>query len=160
MIKIIDTIDSELILKEFNRLEKDIIWLDVPSKKQSGLQYSIGEDMWLSATGKSYSSEKTYSELNPLYKGTVFEEIINKYKLIRTRFMWVSPFTCYSMHKDISPRIHIPIITNQNCYFIFKQNIVQHMPTGSVYWTDTRHFHTFMNCSTEYRLHLVGAVDN
>jgi hypothetical protein len=160
MIKVIDTIDSQLILNEFNRLEKDIVWLDIPSKKQSGLQYRIGDDMWLSATGKSYSNENSYSELNPLYKGTVFEELIEKYKLIRTRFMWVSPFTCYSMHQDSSPRIHIPIITNQDCYFVFKKNIVQHMPIGSVYQTDTRHFHTFMNCSSEHRLHLVGAITN
>ena len=158
MIKVIDAIDSQTILNEFNRLEKDIVWLDVPSKKQSGIQYCIGEDMWLSATGKNYSSESKYNELNPLYKGTIFEEIINKYKLIRTRFMWVSPFTCYSMHQDSSPRIHIPIVTNKECYFVFKKGIIQHMPIGSVYQTDTRHFHTFMNCSSEHRLHLVGAV--
>jgi len=160
MIKIIDTIDSELILKEFNRLEKDIVWLDIPNKKQSGIQYCIGEDMWLGATGKGHSNENSYVELNPLYKGTIFEEIINKYNLIRTRFMWVSPFTCYSMHKDNSPRIHVPIITNKDCYFVFKKGIIQHMPTGSVYQTDTRNFHTFINCSTEHRLHLVGAVTN
>jgi len=163
MIKTIDTIDSELVLTEFNKLNNDIVWLDIPNKKQSGLQYRIGSegiDIWLESTGKNYCNEKSYSELNPLYKGTVFEEIINKYKLIRTRFLWVGPNTCYSMHQDSSPRIHIPIITNRECYFVFKKGLIQHMPAGAAYWTDTRHFHTFMNCSSEPRLHLVGAVDN
>jgi hypothetical protein len=163
MIKTIDTIDSDLVLTEFDKLNNEIVWSDTPSKKQSALQYRLGSegtDIWLESTGKNYHHEKFYSELNPLYKGTIFEEIINKYKLIRTRFLWVSPNTCYSMHQDSSPRIHIPIVTNRECYFVFKKGIIQHMPAGAVYWTDTRHFHTFMNCSTEYRLHLVGAVDN
>jgi hypothetical protein len=159
MIKTLDTIDGNLILNEYNRLEKDIVWLEAGNKKQSGLQYMIGEDMWIGATGKQNFNEKGYTELNPLYYGTIFEEIINKYKLIRTRFMWVSPHTCYSMHQDSSPRIHIPIITNTECYFVFKKGIIQHMPVGSAYYTDTRHFHTFMNCSSENRLHLIGAVE-
>ena len=159
MIKTLEAIDSNLILTEYNRLEKDIVWLEAGNKKQSSLQYRLGEDIWLSATGKQNSNEKEYTELNPLYNGTIFEEIINKYKLIRARFMWVSPHTCYSMHQDNSPRIHVPIITNSECYFVFKKGIVQHMPAGSVYYTDTRHFHTFMNCSSEHRLHLIGAVE-
>ena len=68
--------------------------------------------------------------------------------------------TCYSMHRDTTPRIHIPMITNPECYFIFKQGIVQHMPAGSVYWTNTVEPHTFMNCSNRPRLHLIGAVEN
>ena len=124
MIKIIDSIDSELLLNEFNRLNVDIVWSDVSTKKQSGLQYregAIGDAIWFESTGRNYSYEKSYVELNPLYLNTIFEEIINKYKLVRTRFLWLSPFTCYSMHQDSSPRIHVPIITNRECYFVFKK---------------------------------------
>jgi hypothetical protein len=83
MIKVIDSIDSQTILNEFNRLEKDIVWLNVPSKKQSGLQYCIGEDMWLGATGKSHASESRFNELNPLYKGWGNED-----EDLRERFKW------------------------------------------------------------------------
>jgi hypothetical protein len=158
MIKLIDTIDSEIVLSQYKNLEKDITWLEVASKKQSGLQYRLGDDMWIGSTGKQNGSEKSYCELNPLFAGTIFEEIINKYKLIRTRFMWMGPNSCYSMHRDTSPRIHVPIITNDDCYLVFKQGIIQHMEVGSVYWADTREIHTAMNCSSIPRLHLVGGV--
>ena len=77
--------------------------------------------------------------------------------------MWVNPMSCYSLHKDSTPRIHIPLITNPSCYFIFKENntpegIIQHLPVGSVYWTNTTVSHTFINCSELPRLHLVGVV--
>lgn len=64
------------------------------------------------------------------------------------------------MHKDESPRIHIPLISNPECYFVFQQSIVTHLSVGQVWWVDTRHRHTFMNASTQDRLHLVGAVEN
>ena len=72
--------------------------------------------------------------------------------------MWLSPMTCYSIHKDSTPRIHIPMITNPECYFVFKAGIIQHMPAGAVYWTNTVNLHTFMNCSDKPRLHLIGVV--
>ena len=72
--------------------------------------------------------------------------------------MWIGPYACYSIHKDDTPRIHVPIITNPECYFVFKQGLLSHLPAGSVYWVDTTKFHTFMNCSDTPRLHIVGIV--
>ena len=159
MIKIITPYDITPLLDCYTQLEKDLVWTDYGNKKQAGLQFQDEEDPWASAVGKSKGDELLYTKLNPFFKNTIFEEVINKYNLIRTRLMWVSPMTCYSMHKDSTPRIHIPMITNPECYFIFKQGIVQHMPLGSVYWTNTTELHTFMNCSNMPRLHLVGVVE-
>lgn len=158
MIKILSHIDVQPLLDEYSRLEKDIQWTDYGNKKQVGLQFKDEEDPWASAVGTSKGDELAYINLNPFFKDTVFEEVINKYNLIRTRLMWVSPMTCYSMHKDTTPRVHIPMITNPECYFIFKQGIIQHMPAGFVYWTNTVNLHTFMNCSDKPRLHLIGVV--
>ena len=159
MIKILTSYNIEPLLIAYSNIEKDIVWSDYTGKKQTGLQFNENEDPWASAVGKSRGNEFKYTNLNPFFKDTIFEEVINQYKLKRTRLMWVSPMTCYSMHKDSTPRIHIPMITNPECYFVFKQGIIQHMPVGSVYWTNTVNLHTFMNCSDEPRLHLIGAVN-
>ena len=159
MIKILTSYNIEPLLIAYNNIEKDLVWSEQSPKKQTGLQFKKGEDPWVSAIGKRRGDELEYTNLNPFFKDTIFEVLINQYKLKRTRLMWVSPMTCYSMHKDTTPRIHIPMITNPECYFVFKAGIIQHMPVGSVYWTNTVNLHTFMNCSDKPRLHLVGVVE-
>jgi len=128
--------------------------------KQAGLQYKQNEDPWSSAVGRSTGDELSCSILNPYFANTIFEELINKYNFKRTRLMWVSPYACYSMHKDETQRIHIPLVTNPECYFIFKNKAPVHLKIDNVYKTDTRLAHTFMNCSEEHRLHIVGAVES
>jgi hypothetical protein len=159
MIKILTSYNIEPLLISYYNIEKDLVWTEQSPKKQTGLQFKKGEDPWASAIGKRRGDELDYTNLNPFFKDTIFEALINQYKLKRTRLMWVSPMTCYSMHKDTTPRIHIPMITNPECYFVFKTGIIQHMPVGSVYWTNTVNLHTFMNCSDKPRLHLVGVVE-
>ena len=161
LIKTIESIDINPILECYHSIESKIIWTEYNHKgKQAGLQYLDNEDPWDSAVGRSRGKELKYSNLNPLFSGTIFEEIINKYKFRRTRLMWVGPYACYSMHKDSTPRVHIPLITNLNCYFVFKKGIIKHLESGLVHYTNTTWKHTFMNCSDQYRLHLVGAVEN
>lgn len=161
LIQIIDQIDVESIL-ECYRSMKDIIQFTESGNKgsQSGLQYLSNTDPWTSAIGRIQNKESEYNLLNPVFVGTIFEKIINQYKLTRTRLIWMYPMSCYSMHNDPTPRVHIPLITNEQCYFIFKRGLIQHFPVGHVYYTDTRYHHTFVNCSEEKRLHLVGVVDN
>jgi hypothetical protein len=159
-------IDIESVISQYHMIEEKIQWMEMPPKgKQAGLQYAdeTSGNLWGESTGKFLglaNPEPTFKNLNPLLTGTIFEEIINEHKLVRTRFMWLNGMSCYSMHRDMSPRIHIPIITNPACYFVFRDSkIVEHMPAGDIYWTDTRQAHTFMNCSAEPRLHLIGVPD-
>ena len=160
MIKILTKIDIQPILDFYITVKNNIIWDETILKgKQTGIQYQEGADPWSSAVGRSKGNELSYDQLNPFYKGTIIETLINQFNLKRTRLMWANPYTCYSMHKDTTPRIHIPMITNPECYFVFKTGIIQHMPAGAVYWTDTTLPHTFMNCSDISRLHLVGVVE-
>jgi hypothetical protein len=160
MIKnIIDTIDVDTILNELNKLG-NIEWTDYIQGRQTGLQYKLGEDPWTSSVGKSQGNETQYTEINPFFKDTIFETVIEKYNLKRTRLMWVNPKSCYSLHADKTPRIHIPLITNPECYFLFKSGSLHHLATGSVWWVNTQLVHTFLNCSDHPRLHLVGVVAN
>jgi hypothetical protein len=160
MIKLLDSIDISPLLDDYTRLQNAIQWTDYGHKgKQAGLQHRIDEDHWSSAVGKNKGNELDHINLNPFFTNTAFEEIINKYKLIRTRLMWVGPYACYSMHKDTTPRIHVPLITNPECYFVFRHGSIVHLSAGNVYWVDTTRFHTFMNCSNKDRLHLIGVVE-
>jgi len=159
MIKCINDIDVNAILDSYSKIKSNIAWTDYGHKgRQVGLQYYNDEDPWTSAVGKSQGNELEYNKLNPFFKDTIFEEVIKEYDLKKTRLMWVYPFACYSMHYDATPRIHIPLLTNPECYFVFKTGIVQHLEVGSSYWVDTRLHHTFINCSPQKRLHLVGVV--
>ena len=158
MIKILADIDVNTVLSGYNKLASAIKWTDYGFHgKQTGLQYRENKDPWSDAVGRrGPDAWPDVNFLNPAFKDTIFEEIIIQYNLIRTRLMWVPPYACYSMHKDDSPRIHVPLITNPDCYFVFKDLAPVHLTIGQVHWVDTTKAHTFMNCSNLPRLHLVG----
>jgi hypothetical protein len=159
MIQLIRAINISPIIECYSKLESSIEWSEFGHKgKQAGLQYSAGDNCWSSAVGIGHGDQTKYNNLNPAFLDTIFEELINEFNMFRTRLMWVKPFSCYSMHKDLTPRIHIPIITNVECYFVFKKGLISHLPAGGVYKTNTLEKHTFMNCSDQHRLHLVGCV--
>jgi Aspartyl/Asparaginyl beta-hydroxylase len=160
MIKILEDLDIAPFLECYNNIEKYIQWSEFPNGKQAGLQYRNGNNPWTDAVGKTSPDTRWTTDvvLNDLFKGTVFESIIEHYNLTRTRFMWIKPYCCYSMHRDLSPRFHIPLITNPDCYFVFKEEGLTHMEIGHAYWVDTTKEHSFMNCSKEWRLHLLGRL--
>lgn len=160
MINTIGPIDSNKILEAYTSIEAGIQWTDFGHKgRQSGLQYSEGNDPWTDAVGKhNGTNEAEYNLLNPYFKDTIFEELIKEHRLYRTRLMWVNPFACYSMHRDTTRRLHIPLITNPECYFIFKNTGAVHLGKNTIWEVDTRLLHTFMNASEFPRLHLVGVV--
>lgn len=160
MITVIESIDITDILDAYFAVEDKIQWTNYGHKgRQTGLQYKDSEDVWTSAVGKSQGDELAYTAINPFFKDTIFENLINKHNLKRTRLMWVGPYACYSMHKDETPRVHIPLITNPECYFVFKDGSIKNLHKGYVWWVDTRLRHTFINCSDQHRLHLVGVVE-
>jgi hypothetical protein len=160
MIKLLSHIDLQPLNDEYCQLEKDIQWTDYGHKgRQVGLQFKVGEDPWTSAVGRSNGQELSYTNLNPFFQNTKFEALINQYNLKRTRLIWVGPYACYSMHQDETPRIHVPLITNPECYFVFHSGELSNLTTNNVWWVDTRLRHTFMNCSDSPRLHLVGIVE-
>lgn len=159
MIKIIKQINAGKILETYHKLENTIVWTQFGNAKQTGLQYILNEDPWTSAVGKSKGDDFSSSLLNPFFTGTIFEDIINEFSLKRSRLMWLGDKTCYSMHNDATARIHIPIITNDQCYFVFESGHVENLKFGFVYYVDTRCLHTAMNGSNLWRLHLVGCVE-
>ena len=113
-------------------------------------------------SGKLYQnfSEKEFSTVNEKFINTEFERIINYFSLFRTRIMIMEGKTCYSVHQDTTWRLHIPINTNDNCFFYFpkhKQDFI--LEEGKVYLVNTTETHTFVNTDNEDRVHLVGCIN-
>jgi hypothetical protein len=114
------------------------------------------------ASKKSQAWENMFTHIQPKFKGTAIADYLEwlAVPVYRTRIMLSRHKSCYSIHRDYSPRLHLPLITNTQCNFVFtKPAKLIHMPAdGQTYWVDTRREHTFMNGSVEHRLHLVMIV--
>ena len=106
--------------------------------------------------------EIDFSEFNPKFAGTYFEhvhqEFANRFPVGRTRVLSKGVYNCNSWHRDPEPRLHIPVISNPGSLFIVNHHVT-HLPAdGSVYFTDTRGYHTALNGGETQRVHIVAAL--
>ncbi|RZV44340.1 MAG: hypothetical protein EX269_11880 [Acidimicrobiales bacterium] len=106
--------------------------------------------------------ESAYTELVPEFEGSYIAEVVASLRELapigRTRLLGKDPFNCNSWHRDPEPRIHIPIVTNPGSLFIINHHVT-HLPAdGSVYFTDTRAYHTALNGGEHRRISIVAAI--
>jgi len=106
--------------------------------------------------------EIEFSEFNSDYDGTyfqyVYQELSKRYPIGRMRVMMKEMYNCNSWHRDPEPRLHIPIYTNPGALFVVNHHCT-HLPAdGSVYFTDTRGYHTGLNGGESMRTHIVIAL--
>jgi len=106
--------------------------------------------------------ESAYSEIYPEFHNTYVAEVIDELRarmpIGRARLLGKASYNCNSWHRDPEPRIHIPIVTNPGALFVINHHVT-HLPAdGSVYFTDTRAYHTALNGGAEERLSLVAAI--
>ena len=94
----------------------------------------------------------------PIFNIPYINSIIKDLNMTRTRIMNLKSKTCYSYHKDYSKRIHIPIITNENCFMIIDKKLEHYPANGTYYIADTTKYHTAVNASWEDRIHIVGVI--
>jgi hypothetical protein len=109
-----------------------------------------------------HQNEESYKFIQNRLKGSYIEKIILKHNAFRTRILKLSPRSCYSIHADPTPRIHIPIVVNKQCWMIWPFHEKCHsFIDGKVYWTDTTKSHTYLNGDGNLeRIHLVMCVSN
>ncbi len=86
----------------------------------------------------------------PIFDMPYINSIIKDLKMFRTRVMILKPRTCYTYHKDTTKRIHIPLVTNDKCFFIIN---------SQDYVVDTTQMHTALNASKEDRIHIIGVIN-
>lgn len=128
----------------------------------SGRYYARLDASYEEVAMEELVDETAYTELNPVFAGTAFEEIFHelsaRFTLGRMRVLSKGSYSCNSWHRDPEPRIHIPVITNPGSLFIVNHHCT-HLPAdGSVYFTDTRGYHTALNGGGANRVHIVAAI--
>lgn len=162
------------------RLQKDMEGIygvnDLWGEPQVSLTSLNADDDWFCSVGSFGAQyrkpERMYSQVNKSLEGTYIAELIREYKrYYRWRILLVNPGQTYTVHSDaygdrINKRIHIPIITNEDCYFCYYSEKVgdsieatvkhHHMPLGGVYEVNTSNLHCAVNYGQTARYHMVG----
>lgn len=128
----------------------------------SGRFYTRVDESYEEVAREDIVEEEAFSEFVPRFKGTYFEELhrelIKRFPIGRMRVLSKGTYNCNSWHRDPEPRLHIPIVTNPGALFIVNHHVT-HLPAdGSVYFTDTRGYHTALNGGESHRVHVVAAL--
>lgn len=128
----------------------------------SGRYWLRGDDRYVEEPREDLVPEVDFSEFNPKFRGTYFEhvhqELTKRFPIGRTRILSKGLYNCNSWHRDPEPRLHIPVLSNPGSLFIVNHHVT-HLPAdGSVYFTDTRGYHTALNGGETRRVHIVAAL--
>ena len=128
----------------------------------SGRYWLRPDDRYVEEPRENLVPEVEFSEFNPAFKGTYFEymyqELTKRFPIGRTRVLYKPVYNCNSWHRDPEPRLHIPVISNPGSLFVVNHHVT-HLPAdGSVYFTDTRGYHTALNGGESERVHIVAAL--
>lgn len=106
--------------------------------------------------------ERDFTVLNELCHGTYIEEVYHSlpYAVGRMRIMRIEGRRCYSVHRDSSMRIHLPLVTNPEALMLFPDDgLIVHLPAdGRIFLTDTTRRHSAMNGGLMPRYHLLAAL--
>ena len=142
-------IDIERILLELEILPE--------YKNQIMLQTYEGNEDPFDGTGALPALVRSETVYNlPLFDLPYTNSIISDLGMFRTRVMLMRPYQCYSYHRDATPRIHIPLITDEKCMLIVDDKVIRLPADGNYYKIDTTLYHTALNGSNIERIHLVG----
>jgi hypothetical protein len=182
-VKLLDIdFDYERIIKEFKSLDIETFLKE--HEKQMAIQCRQGievDKQLLDSCGSliydwdGYFPEKDYENSGPkkrdvilkekdfnvtcdffkdTYIGEIAETLYEKYKATRGRFMMLGMKTCLTYHTDQSTRLHIPLITDENCFMVIDDKVCR-IPYPGTYEVDTTKKHTAINASKILRTHLV-----
>jgi len=128
----------------------------------SGLFYTRVDSSYEEVEREESVDEFAFTEFVPSFGDTYFKHVWETLKEItpigRMRVLSKGLYNCNSWHRDPEPRLHIPIISNPGSLFIVNHHVT-HLPAdGSVYFTDTRGYHTALNGGESHRVHIVAAL--
>lgn len=128
----------------------------------SGRYWLRADDRYQEEPREDLVPEVDFSQFNPKFKGTYFEnvhqELTKRFPIGRMRVLSKGLYNCNSWHRDPEPRLHIPVLSNPGSLFVVNHHVT-HLPAdGSVYFTDTRGYHTALNGGETQRVHVVAAL--
>ena len=110
--------------------------------------------------------ETEFCKTLPQLLNTPIDDFLNNapHTLYRSRIFVAPPKgECYSHHKDPVKRLHLPIITNPESYFLsYEPDEIRHenmIADGTMYFVDTTITHSFCNYGDSQRIHVVGSLN-
>ena len=167
MIEKLQSVDIDIIKSELEILPKfkTIICLQC-SKETKETSDAIIDPRYPGM--KTYLKEKyniTFDPKDfkyPLFDMPYINSIMESLKMVNSRVLNLKTTACHIYHQDksnVSPRINIPIITNENCWLIINKEI-HHLPAGYCYLVDTTQWHTSVNASSIDRWSIIGDATN
>ena len=74
--------------------------------------------------------------------------------VVRGRYMMMNWKSCLTYHNDETPRIHLPLITNDGCFMIIDDK-TEKLHESTTYLVDTTKRHTALNAGEHLRFHMV-----
>lgn len=128
----------------------------------SGLFHTRVDESYEEVVREERVDEFAFTEFVPRFENTYFHHVWETLRAVapigRMRVLSKGLYNCNSWHRDPEPRLHIPVISNPGSLFIVNHHVT-HLPAdGSVYFTDTRGYHTALNGGESHRVHIVAAL--
>tara|TARA_A100001201_G_C4090351_1_gene201849 strand:- start:1135 stop:1722 length:588 start_codon:yes stop_codon:yes gene_type:complete len=106
-------------------------------------------------------NEEDFTHIRKCFKGTQFEEVYNELKkhckVGRVRLMKMVPDRVLPWHFDYNDRYHYPIKTQIGCNLMI-ENECLNIPQDEWWWTQTTKWHSAMNGSNDFRVHIVAII--
>ena len=157
--RIIDTVNIDKINKELSTLDYDSTYaLQGVNATDSVFKHIMPANKLVNAWERSAPGLTADQLVNFHFNLPYINSLLLKYNVGYARVMILNSKECYTYHKDKTKRIHIPIETNENNFFVMNDKVFRLPADGSVYEVDTTNIHTFVNASIIKRRHIVGTV--
>lgn len=103
-------------------------------------------------------TEDVFNITCDFFKNTYIEYVIDlikkDYNIYRGRFMLMPVKSSLTYHVDSTKRLHVPIITNPDCFMIIS-DVLHRLEFRKTYIADTTLKHTAVNASSKDRIHLI-----
>jgi hypothetical protein len=92
---------------------------------------------------------------NMPYTKSTIESLQSIFPYNSVYYRIVKPNMCYNWHIDsMKTCLHIPLLTNEGCKFVYEDRVFSMPADGSVYMVNNSIYHTFINAGITPRLHI------
>ena len=128
-----------------------------------------GGDELIKTVLKNPLTEADFTDFIPDFVDTYFYDVWKKLKefgqsytfgrfdIGRMRIVRLNPCECLTWHRDVTARIHIPIVTNKESRIVITDR-VYHLPEGFTYLVQTIYNHSAFNGGAEKRYNLLISI--
>lgn len=131
--------DIKLLINEYNSIDRTLFSVSMVQDKFGVMQ----NNTWYECI-----------QLMPTTKSTV-ESLRHILPFNSVYYRVLKPNTCYNWHIDtMKTCLHIPLITNFGCKFVYSDKVFTMLADGTVYIVNNSIYHTFINAGNTDRVHL------